>query len=238
MWWVALLLLSSVEGSTSWVGQFDAAGEPPAPWVKYNLGNKTPTIYKVAVVAGRTGLEARVNSSMSLLVRPVRVDLAETPIICWRWYVETPVQRADLTRKSGEDFAARLYIGFDMPEKVLSAMTRLKLALARTVYGKTLPDAALVYVWDNTHAVGTERKSVFTDRMQIVVSETGSSTARTWVMERADVAADFGRAFGNKPGTIRYIGLAADGDNTKSAGRAAFADIAFVRPNQSCPQSE
>ena len=56
----------------------------------------------------------------------------------------------------------------------------------------------------------------------------------TWVSERADVAADFALAFGNKPGTPIQIAVASDTDNTKSIARAAFADLHFVSRRQSC----
>jgi hypothetical protein len=91
-----------------------------------------------------------------------------------------------------------------------------------------------VYVWDNTHPIGTARKSSYTDRSQLIVAETGSGRARAWVSERADVASDYARAFPRQPGTPIQLAVAADGDNTNSKGRAAFADIYFVRRGQPC----
>ena len=128
------------------------------------------------------------------------VDLAAKPVMCWRWYVDAPVAKADMTRRSGDDYAARLYVGFDTPDSALSGSTRFKLRLARAMYGKHVPDAALIYVWDNVHAPGTARKSTYSDRIQLIVSESGGGRARTWVTERANVAADFAKAFGNKSG--------------------------------------
>ena len=139
-----------------------------------------------------------------------------------------------MTRKSGDDYAARVYVGFGMPSSALSASTRFKLAIARAFFGKDLPDAALVYVWDNRHPVGTARKSAFNDRTQLIVAETGAARAASWVSERADLPADFARAFANLPGTPIGIAVAADGDNTGSKGRAAFADIHFVGRGQAC----
>ena len=233
----AIALLATVlaaASSSTWIGRFTTAGAPPAPWSMVPLKGEKPTAYRVASVAGRMALEARVDDSMSLMARPISVDLAEKPVLCWRWYVDGPVAKADMTRKSGDDYAARVYIAFDMPDNVLSGSTKLKLKIARSMFGRSVPDAAVVYVWDNRHPVGTARRSAYTDRSQLIVADSGSARAGTWVTKRADVAADFGRAFGNRPGKPIQLAVAADGDNTNSKGRAAFADIHFVGRDQPC----
>jgi hypothetical protein len=232
---IALLAaVAAAGGGPTWIGRFTAAGAPPSPWGMVPLKGEKPTSYRVAAVAGRIALEARVDGSMSLMARPISVDLAETPILCWRWYIDAPVAKADMTRKSGDDYAARIYIAFDMPDELLSGSTKFKLKIARSMFGRSIPDAALVYVWDNSHPVGTARRSAYTDRSQLIVADSGSARAGTWVMKRADVAADFARAFRNKPGRPIQLAVASDGDNTKSKGRAAFADIHFVARDQFC----
>lgn len=217
-----------------WVGRFLSPGPPPSPWQMVKLSSERPTRYRVAVVAGKVALEASVDRSMSLMARPVQVDLAKTPIMCWRWYVDGPVMKANMRKRSGDDYAARVYVAFDMPDKALSQGTRLKLRMARGMFGRHIPDAAVVYVWDNMHAVGTARKSSYTDRSQLVVAETGGGRAGTWVSERADLASDFARAFDRRPGSPVQLAVAADGDNTNSRGHAAFADIHFVARGQPC----
>ncbi len=217
-----------------WVGRFTSPGPPPAPWHVVKLSGQRPTTYRIAMVGGRSAVEATVDRSMSLLARPIRIDLAATPILCWRWYVDGPVKKADMTRKSGDDYAGRMYIAFDVDDSALSASTRFKLRMARSLFGNSLPDAAVVYVWDNTHPVGTARKSSYTDRSQLIVAESGSGRAGAWVSERADVGSDFAKAFPGQPGKPIQLAVAADGDNTNSKGRAAFADIQFVRRGQPC----
>ena len=232
---VAIPLAALVGGlAPVWIGRFTDPGPPPAPWHMVPYAGERPTRYRVAVVDGRPALEAIVDRSMSLLARPIRVDLDKTPVLCWRWYVDGPVKKADMTRRSGDDYAARVYVAFDMPDSALSPATRLKLRMARGLFGKNVPDAAVVYVWDNIHAVGTARKSSYTDRSQLVVTETGVGQAGKWVAERADLAADFSRAFQKQPGTPIQLAIAADGDNTGSSGRAAFADIHFVARDEPC----
>jgi hypothetical protein len=229
-----LIAIAATASSPIWIGRFTTAGAPPGPWAMVPLKGEKPTTYRVATVDGRMALEARVNDSMSLMARPIGINLAETPVLCWRWYVDAAVAKADMTRKSGDDYAARVYIAFDMPDSVLSGSTKFKLKIARSMFGRSVPDAALVYVWDNKHPVGTARRSAYTDRSQLIVADSGSGRAGSWVTKRADVAADFAKAFGNKPGRPIQLAVASDGDNTNSKGRAAFADIHFVARGEPC----
>jgi hypothetical protein len=216
------------------VGKFTDKGPPPAPWHLVKTGKIKPTEYHVATVANVVALEAHVDNSMAMLARPIAVDLAQTPVLCWSWYIDGVATNADMRKRSGDDYAARIYIAFDMPDSALGAGTKMKLAFARKFYGIAVPDAAVIYVWDNRNPVGTARRSSYTDRLQLVVAESGGAHAGKWVTERADVAADFARAFGGKPGKPVQLAVAADGDNTKRKGMAAFANISFVSRDQKC----
>jgi hypothetical protein len=218
-----------------WVGRFVSAGTPPAPWRVIRLNKTTKlTEYRVSVVRGVNALEAHANGSMALLARPIVADLSKTPILCWRWLVDAPVARGDMTKKAGDDYAARLYVAFDVPDAAMSAGTRLKLGIARRLFGAAVPDAALNYVWDNRHAVGFRAKSPYTDRAELVVAETGIGKAGTWVVERVNVADDYRRAFGSAAAKPIQLAVASDTDNTKSRAHAAFADIHFVADGEPC----
>jgi hypothetical protein len=192
-----------------------------------------PTKYRRAQVAGVQAIEARAERSMALLARPIAIDLAATPVLCWRWLVDAPVAKGNMTKKAGDDYAARLYVSFDIPDGQINASVRSKLRLARSLFGQDVPDAALNYVWDNRHLVGTSRRSPYTDRAQLIVSETGSARAGRWVTERADLAVDFRKAFGGT-GRPTQLAIASDTDNTGGSARAAFADIHFVARSERC----
>jgi Protein of unknown function (DUF3047) len=229
-----LVLAAAGAATPVWIGHFTSPGAPPPPWHMVKLTSQRPTSYRVTNVAGRTALEATFDRSMSLMARPIGVDLTRTPVLCWRWFVDGPVKKADMTRKSGDDYAARVYVAFDVDDAAMSGSTKFKLKMARGLFGKDIPDAAVVYVWDNSHSVGTARKSSYTDRSQLIVAETGAARAGTWVSKRVDLASDFAKAFPNQPGKPTQLAVAADGDNTGSKGRAAFADIHFVERGQPC----
>lgn len=229
------MILSMLLAAQVPVGQFRAEGPPPSPWRVVRIDKKTPpTRYRVARIDGVTAIEGVADKSMALLARPVTVDLYATPVLCWRWRVDAPVAAADMRRKSGDDYAARVYVAFDIPNASLTAGTRFKLGIARKLFGAAVPDAAINYVWDNSNPVGTRVKSAYTDRAQLVVAETGTGRTGRWVTERADVAADFARAFANVPGKPIQIAVAVDTDNTRSLARGAFADLHFVARDKPC----
>lgn len=45
-------------------------------------------------------------------------DLKEYPIVAWRWKVENVVAKGDVTKKAGDDYAARLYITIILTKSV------------------------------------------------------------------------------------------------------------------------
>ncbi|QDX26972.1 DUF3047 domain-containing protein [Sphingomonas suaedae] len=229
------MILALFIATQAWVGQFQTEGTPPAPWRIVRIGNKVPpTRYRIVRIDGVTAIEGVAEKSMALLARPLAVNPDATPILCWRWRIETPVAAADLRTKKGDDYAARVYIAFDIPDEAMSGATKFKLGIARRLFGSDVPDAAINYVWDNRNPVGTRARSAYTDRAHLIVAETGSNRAGRWVAERANVAADFAKAFPKVPGKPIQIAVAVDTDNTGSTARGAFADLHFVARDEPC----
>ena len=230
------LISSAQAGETVWLDKLDAsAGHIPGPWRVIQLSKSVPpTQYGVLRWDGVDAFEARADKSMALLGRPVTVDLKRTPILCWRWRVDAPLVTADLEQKSGDDFAARVYVAFTLPSSELSFTTRAKLMLARSLYGDAVPDAAINYVWDNRYPVGTRRPNAYTDRTQMIVAETGAAHAGRWMSARQDVQADFVKAFGETEGRLSLLAVAADTDNTGERAHSGFADFHFVARDTAC----
>lgn len=222
---------------TVWVGRFDGAGSAiPAPWRSEQIDPRVPpTRYGLRQWDGVAAVEAHAQRSMALLGRPVNIDLKNTPILCWQWRIDAPVAGADMTRKAGDDYAARVYLTFAVPPERLSLATRAQLRLARSIYGDRVPDAAINYVWDNRQPVGTWQDNAYTDRARMLVLRSGAGRAGAWVHERRNVADDFQRAFGDLGGELRGLALATDTDNTGGQAHAGFADFRFVSRSDECP---
>ena len=230
------LAIGSVAAETTWIGQFQPAnGTLPAPWkVEQFDTSVAATQYQTRVWDGVSAVEADAKHSMSVLVRPVTVNLEATPILCWRWRVDASIAAADIHSKAGDDYAARVYLMYRVADEHLGFATRTKLALARAVRGNQVPDAAINYVWDNRSPVGTMVPNAYTDRAMMWVLRSGDADAKRWVSERRDVRQDFRRAFGYLPTALYAIGLATDTDNTGGSATAGFAELRFVSESESC----
>lgn len=201
----------------------------PRGWALETLP-KVPraTRFDLVQSEGRTVLRASSEAAAATLAHRLRVEPADWPRLAWRWRVSRVLQNADLTTKAGDDYAARLYVLFDYPAEKLSFGDRVKIGLVRTIYGQELPAAALCYVWDNRHPVGMSTWSAYTDRVRMIVVESGTGHAGQWRDEQRNLANDFRAAFGEEPPPVSGIALAADTDNTGESVTAFFGDVAFL----------
>lgn len=156
------------------------------------------------------------------------LDMPAATVLQWRWKIDHSIAAADLSRKSGDDFAARVYVFFDVPKSELSLGERLKLKLARSVMGEDLPRAALCYVWDNHHPIGTIAPNAFYGSVRTIVLQSGDAHASQWQTQRRDLAADFRTAFGHAAPKVTGVALGTDTDNTGSRANAWFGDLLFM----------
>lgn len=230
-----LAALSAALGAAAqeavWVGRFD---QGMAPWQEVRLGARLPpNTFTTREWDGVAALEVKSAGSMSLLGRPLEVDLQRTPVLCWRWRVDAPLKSADMSQRSGDDYAARLYVSLALPEAEKSFGLRTQLSIARSIWGPSVPDAAVNYVWDNRQPVGTERPNAYTDRTTMVVLRSGAAHAGGWVQERRNVGRDVARLYGASARPVQAA-LTADTDNTGETARAGFADLHWVPEQAAC----
>jgi hypothetical protein len=146
----------------------------------------------------------------------------------WRWKIDRMLEKADMEHKLGDDFAARVYVFFDVPLESLSFMDRSKIRIARMVAGADVPTAALCYVWDNQHRIGHTAWSPYTNRVRKIVLQSGPARVGQWMAESRDVAADFREAFGFEPPAVTGVAIGNDSDNTDDHVTTWFGDVGFV----------
>ena len=235
---VALTITGSAFASSQQVvlGDFSQYQQvPEEPWQIVRFDEDIPaTDYHLRQHQGVHAVEARAQGSMALLARPLAADLQKTPVLCWRWWVDEPIKQADMSEKSGDDYAARMYVTFDLPGSAMSLGTRLKLSAARTLHDSDLPDAAINYVWDNKHPVGTTRANAYTDRAQMMVLRTGSDDTGRWITERRNLRQDLQQLFETGSAQTLQLAIASDSDNTGATTGALFADIHLVAEGDEC----
>jgi hypothetical protein len=182
---------------------------------------------EVALVedAGTTVLRIHSADAAGSVAHRLRADARSTPVLAWRWKVDRVIEGADLKRKEGDDYAARVYVSFDVPESSLSLGDVVRIRLAKLIYGADLPTAALCYVWDNRHPAGTSVWNAYSSRVRMVVVRSGAADAGRWFAETRDVAADFRAAFGEAAPDITGVAVSADTDQTHERATAWFGDL-------------
>jgi len=139
-----------------------------------------------------------------------------------------------MATRSGDDYAARVYVSFSLPPSEIGWMLRSKLALARAIWGDAVPDAAINYVWDNRYPVSTRMPNAYTDRTRMIVAQSGASQAGKWIVERHDVLKDFITEFVSPQARLIQLAVASDTDNTGETTHAGFADFHFVARDAAC----
>lgn len=200
----------------------------PEGWRPLAIKSTKPSELQLVRDEGATVLRVSSNASTGAAGYSIPGDDRRRAILSWRWKIDRVVEGADLARKDGDDYAARVYVFFDIPEEELALTESMKLGLARLIYGPDVPAAAICYVWDNRNPVGTSAWNAYTDRVRMVVLESGGARAGKWVVEIRDVAADYRAAFGSeKVPPLKGIAAGNDTDQTGESATAWFGDFAL-----------
>jgi hypothetical protein len=204
-------------------------GEIGDPWEPYFIvRDNHPTLYRVVERDGAAVLEARAERGGSALHRKIRINPYRHPMIEWRWRVpsrgpgESPLSAA--ARASA---MARVSIAFHGDAKKLDVVDRAHLRLAKVLTPNGLPYATLVYVWLRSVPAGTVLVSPYSDRVRLLVVESGEQRVGQWINVRRNVFEDYRRAFGEEPGDIVAVGVMTDSGDDGSTRRAFYGDITF-----------
>lgn len=202
----------------------DGPTQPWEPWL--TVRGNTPTSYRVAEVDGVVALEAEAVAGGSGMWRKIRVDPKHNPIMEWRWRVPLPAPGTPpfgvIARTSP---VARLSLAFHGDADKLDFEDRVKLRMAKALTVNGLPYASLLYVWMMNVPVDTVIHSPHTERVRLIVVESGPQHAGQWLTVRRNVVEDFKLAFGEEPGDIVGVGLMTDPGDDGSPRRAAYGDI-------------
>lgn len=177
-------------------------------------------------------IKAVSNASASGLIQQVKINPKEYPFIQWRWKVSNILKRGDLTKKEGDDYPARIYITFDYDSGKLGFFEKVKYEAARILYGQYPPLAAINYIWESKAPVGAMAPNPFTDRVMMIVVESGEHEVNQWVNEERNVYEDYKQAFHEEPPLISGVAIMTDTDNTGESATAYYGDIVFKRGDQ------
>ncbi len=205
------------------VGQVFPEGWEPLVFKKI----KQHTAYSLVKDDGVVVVRADSESSSSGLIRKIEIDPEQFPVIKWRWKAAGVYEKGDVTRKKGDDYPARIYVTFKYDPTKLSAWDRTKYKAAKMIHGQYPPQGAINYIWASKAPVGTVVPNPYTDKVKMIVVESGKDKLGTWVEESRNIADDYRKAFGHSPPPISGIGIMTDTDNTGEKTVSYYGDIVF-----------
>lgn len=199
---------------------------PPTGWSLVTFREiPTHTQYTLVRDGETVVVRAQAIKSAAALVSKVQASLREFPILRWRWKVGNVLAKSDIARKQGDDYPARVYITFAFDPQRASVAERMKQGAARLIYGGELPFASINYVWDTRAAVGTIAPNAYTNRVRMIVLESGPARLGQWVEERRNVYDDYVKAFGSTPPLVSGVAIMTDTDDTGESAIAWYGDI-------------
>lgn len=155
-------------------------------------------------------LKARSVKGASAKIKKISIDAQKYPKLTWSWRIDHALKREDITQKSGDDFAARVYVIFP-----------------RTFFWRM---RAINYVWSGSMPKGSTAPSPYTENAVAVAVESGDVKAGTWVFEERNIYEDYRKIFGEDPPRVGGIAIMTDTDDTKDETTAWYGDITLQSP--------
>ena len=187
------------------------------------------TTYTLVKEGNTVVIKAVAEASASGLTREIKINPKEYPIVQWRWKVTNILKKGDVHRKEGDDYPARIYITFEYDPSKLSFFEKVKYETIKLLYGQYPPLGAINYIWESKAPIGTVVPNPYTDRVKMIVVESGEAKLNQWLNEERNVYEDYKKAFGEEPSMISGIAIMTDTDNTGESATAYYGDILFSK---------
>ncbi len=194
-------------------------------WQEITFDGKTPNEFRQT---SDGGIQVESRQSVSVLQRPLMVDIADKPILRWRWRVDRAAPASDLSAKGGDDRSLVIYVAFPFVETEANLFERVKRSIVESVAGEDAPGRILSYVWGGEGARGDLVPSPYYGDAGIQkILRPADSPTGAWFEEAVDVAADYRATFGSEPPDPMNIAISADSDDTGTVVAATVVDLAF-----------
>ncbi|MBL4760293.1 MAG: DUF3047 domain-containing protein [Mariprofundaceae bacterium] len=154
-------------------------------------------------------LQASSSSTASGLFYKMRIDLEKTPYLNWSWKTSSAFDVIDETKKSGDDFVARIYIVVD----------------GGLFFWRTL---AISYVWSSSHKIGEKWKNPYTSNTTMFAVESGREKLGLWQHYKRNVREDLKKFMNKDTRYIDAVAIMTDSDNSGKSATTSFGDIFFT----------
>ena len=155
-------------------------------------------------------LNAKSMQTASALYKKVKINIVDTPYLNWSWRIDQSLPELDEKTKSGDDYAARIYVVFKTGLTPLSAK-------------------ALNYVWSSNSDPDTHWPNAYTEKAIMIPLRSNQDEMHNWQNEKVNIVEDLMKHFDRTPKYIDGIAIMTDTDNSKSTASASYGDIYFSK---------
>ncbi len=176
------------------------------------------TSYSILQHKGQRALKAVSDGTASGLLLKKKIDLQQTPFLNWNWLIEQKLSGLNERSKSGDDFAARVYIVIDGGMMAWRAKS-------------------VSYVWSSNEAKGQVWDNAFVgSRVKMIAVRGKADKVGQWQNEKRNVYQDLITHFGDQGSAdanlaaFRFIDVVAimtDTDNSKGKAESYYGDLVF-----------
>jgi len=170
---------------------------------------KGSTSYQLKDLDNKTVLRAESHDAASGFIKKVHVDLKEFPYLNWSWRIENRLYTDNEKAKSGDDYAARIYVVID--GGILFWRTR-----------------AVNYVWAYSSSRGDTWPNAFAGKNAMIMAlRNREDKTSTWYYEKRNVYEDLKKLFDTDFQYIDAVALMTDTDNSHGQATSYYGDIYF-----------
>ncbi len=166
---------------------------------------KGTTEYRLLKDEGKVVVKATSHNAASGMIRKISFQPTKHRYLRWSWKIAGTIKGGDEKTKTGDDYAARIYVIF--PGRF---------------FWQT---KAINYIWANKLAQGESTRNAFTSNAGMIAVESGNAKAGQWLTEERDLPADYRTLFGTDPPEAEAIAIMTDTDNTGTIAEAWYGDI-------------
>ena len=172
---------------------------------------KGSTSYELSQIEDKQVLLAASNDSASALFKKIHIDIRKYPFLNWIWRIENRLDTENERNKSGDDYAARIYVVIDGG-----------IFIWRT--------KAVNYVWANQVSKGEIWENAFAGKNAMMMAlRNRQDKLSTWYTEKRNISEDLKRLFGTEFHFIDAIAIMTDTDNSHGQSKAFYGDIYFSK---------
>lgn len=205
---LSFILLSLVI-SVSNAADLEYSVESIVKWEHKSFSGKTSYLIERDDDLQQNVIVADSSNTASGLFYEEKINLNKTPWLRWSWRVEELPDVGDEQKKSGDDFAARIYV-----------VVKGGIAFWRT--------KAINYVWSSKMPVDSIWPNAYAGKSAMMIALQHGAAKTGWVHEKRNIKNDLKKLFGKSYKYIDAIAIMTDTDDSKSSAKSYYSNIKFT----------